>query len=184
MGELNVVPRDQAPEAPEAPEHSPRAELQERLDAARAARYMERSIPGLGDDLDLVARFRALSPDEADAVNTITEKARSRSTDVGEVAASMFEGCQIIVKTCIGIYERVNGELRTRGKVLKAEGDRVLTFKAPELAALLGTDPDKPQEAVRRLYGDQDLTIPALARRIFAYSQSDSDEERERLAGN
>lgn len=141
------------------PPTSPMAALKAKLEKAREERYED--IP-LKDAPEVVVRYAALQPEDLQDVTDHWKRAPREGRD-------NLVNADICARSCIGIYELVDGELRTSGDFLNG-GDEPLTFDTIDLVP--EGDPVHQVMALYPLKGD----YYGISRRIMRLSGF-SDED-------
>lgn len=118
MSESTVrVLKEEPMSAPEPP-NTPLAHLKRKIADARAKRYFDHPVKGVEE---IVIRFGTVGPDE---LAKITERRKDAPRD----EQAFLLNADILIASCLGIYERDReGNLQTSGQYLKA-GDEPLTF--------------------------------------------------------
>lgn len=183
------VVRSDAPEPPEKRDNvssvAPLASLRKRAEDARKVRYTYIPIPGF--DPPASVRYRALEPEELEAIT----KRRSKLPDKEANKAIAADVC---ITACLAIFDLIDGQLvsidpeaRKRCYV-DDEGNIVgdpVTFSDPRLSELLGLEDGSASKNVWELYpmgGD----VLSAADKILRFSGIDADADaiEEMIRGN
>lgn len=149
---------------------SARKSLRERLEQAQAAAYIDLKPFAPGFD-GLYVRCRALRPDELD---------RSMEQHKDEPQAGVAQAIDLLVMTCLGIWEDVDGKGLSPvdgfdGTVDVKTGTmagRFPTFSDPQLAEAFGVENGSAASAVRALLAPHgsDLPLTSYSQEILQFS--------------
>lgn len=161
-----------------------RKSLRDRLAEARERAYLD-LIPFAPSLSDLRVRCRALRPDELD---------RSMRAHADDDTPGVSQALDMIVTTCVGIYEVLDGKGVSLVESLNGTVDLktgkvsgvLPTFSTPELGEALGVEDGTAAAAVRALLAphDSDLPLTSYGQEIMRFSTAADAELVAAAPGN
>lgn len=159
-----------------------RRALRDRLEQARAARFVDLPVPGLDG---VYVRYRALTGPQLERIGDSARRAGSKKQPRRDTPALLAASIDALVDACVGVWETVDG----KGKPV-VDGDlfdgvvdldtreltgTLPTFSDPELADELGVESGRAGDVVTALYvADGDVIGTADA--VVTHSAADGAE--------